>query len=113
MLHPWHTIIDSTDIVNDLLSACAFADKPNFVYWEALDMIRKFMLVGVVLLVRRGSIAQLCLAIFLSFGFFSLQMKTWPYKHEEDNMVRPTLLLWYRAENMQRGCHDYEGTPPS
>jgi hypothetical protein len=47
-------------------------------YWEALDMLRKLALVGLVLCVGRGSVAQLTVAIILSFIFFALQMKTWP-----------------------------------
>ena len=43
-------------------------------------MFRKLALVGLVLLVGRGSVAQLSAAIVLSFGFFALQMYTWPYK---------------------------------
>eukprot|EP01043_Picozoa_sp_COSAG02_P016235 COSAG02_NODE_710_length_18178_cov_14.361524_9_plen_425_part_00 len=45
-------------------------------------------LVGLVLLVGRGTVAQLAAAIVLSFGFFALQMKTWPYKLEADNLLR-------------------------
>ena len=33
--------------------------------------------VGLVLCVGRGSVAQLTVAIILSFAFFALQMKTW------------------------------------
>ena len=43
-------------------------------------MLRKLALVGIVLTVGRGTIAQLSVAIILSFGFFSLQMSTWPCK---------------------------------
>ena len=51
---------------------------PDYLYWESLDMIRKLALVGLVLMVGRGSVAQLSAAIMLSFGFFALQMFTWP-----------------------------------
>ena len=55
-----------------------------------MDMLRKLILVGLVLLVGRGSVAQLCAAMILSFAFFSLHMKTWPYKIEQDNILRAT-----------------------
>lgn len=45
-------------------------------------------LVGLVLLVGRGTIAQLAAAIVLSFGFFAMHMSTWPYKILEDNLLR-------------------------
>ena len=54
----------------------------------ALDMLRKLFLVGLVLFAGRGSIAQLAAAICLSFGFFALQMKVWPYKAAADNVLR-------------------------
>jgi hypothetical protein len=43
-------------------------------------MVRKLMLVGAVLGVGRGSMAQLFVAVLLSFFFFSMQVKMWPYK---------------------------------
>jgi hypothetical protein len=43
---------------------------------QALDMLRKLALVGLVLMVGRGSVAQLSVAIILSFGFFALHMYT-------------------------------------
>ena len=56
-------------------------------------MIRKLALVGMVLVVGRGSVAQLSAAIMLSFGFFALQMYTWPYKIEQDNLLRAATEL--------------------
>lgn len=53
-------------------------------------MLRKLALVGLVLMVGRGSVAQLSCAITLSFGFFALQMYTWPYKIVQDNVLRAT-----------------------
>ena len=61
---------------------------PAYLYWEALDMLRKLALVGLVLVVGRGSIAQLNCALLLSFGFFSLQCTVRPYKIAEDNAFR-------------------------
>ena len=54
----------------------------------AIDMLRKLFLVGVVLLVGRGSVAQLLAALLLSFGFFALQVKLNPYRHKPDNVLR-------------------------
>ena len=61
---------------------------PAYLYWEALDMLRKLALVGLVLLVGRGSVAQLNAALCLSFGFFALQVRVCPYKIREDNAFR-------------------------
>eukprot|EP01043_Picozoa_sp_COSAG02_P035269 COSAG02_NODE_2514_length_8624_cov_12.683050_3_plen_1168_part_01 len=64
------------------------AYRPRFLYWEALDMTRKLMLVGVVVLVGRGTAVQLAIAIVLSFFFFSLQLSLSPFKLNQDNMFR-------------------------
>lgn len=57
-------------------------------YWESLDLVRKLLLVGLVLLLGRGSVAQIIVALMLSFGFFALHMRTWPYKLYPDNLFR-------------------------
>lgn len=56
--------------------------------FATLDMLRKLLLVGVVVLVGRGSSAQLGIAIVLSFFFFSLQLSVAPYKLNQDNIFR-------------------------
>ena len=43
-------------------------------------MFRKLALVGLVLIVGRGTVAQLSIAIVLAFGFFAVHVKCWPYK---------------------------------
>jgi hypothetical protein len=51
-------------------------------------MLRKLALVGLVILVGRGSVAQIAAGTLLSFGFFALHVKVWPLKNTEDNMLR-------------------------
>ena len=51
-------------------------------------MLRKLALVGVVLVVDRGSAAQLFVALLLSFLFFALQVRIRPYKIAQDNAFR-------------------------
>ena len=72
----------------DDLAFLTAAYSPKYLYWESLDMLRKLSLVGLVLVVGRGSMAQLAAAILLSFGFFALQMSTMPYKLKQDNLLR-------------------------
>ena len=55
------------------------AYRPECFYWEALDMLRKVALVGVVGLGEKGSAFQIVLATVLSFGFFAAHVKVWPY----------------------------------
>ena len=43
-------------------------------------MLRKLMLVGMLVVAGRGSVAQLFLALVISFVSFSLQVKLTPYR---------------------------------
>jgi hypothetical protein len=51
-------------------------------------MMRKLALVGLVVLVGRGSVAQIAAGSVLSFGFLALHIKFWPLKCVEDNVLR-------------------------
>ena len=51
-------------------------------------MVRKLCLVGMLVVAGRGSVAQLFLAVVISFTSFSLQVKLEPYKHWEDNLFK-------------------------
>jgi len=64
------------------------AYDPKYVFWEAIDMLRKLALVGVVLMVGRGSTAQLNAALLMAFFFFAVQVKVNPYRHRQDNWLR-------------------------
>eukprot|EP01043_Picozoa_sp_COSAG02_P050298 COSAG02_NODE_5155_length_4583_cov_2.407449_2_plen_1311_part_00 len=80
-------------IIRDIGMSASFsfitdAYRPQVLYWETLDMTRKLMLVGVVILVGRGSSAQLAIALVLSFFFFSLQLSVAPFKLTQDNLFR-------------------------
>eukprot|EP01051_Picozoa_sp_SAG22_P001955 SAG22_NODE_82_length_21749_cov_10.719769_12_plen_401_part_00 len=56
-------------------------------------MIRKLMLVGMLVVAGRGSVAQLFLAIVISFASFSLQVKLTPYRHAEDNVLKAAVEI--------------------
>jgi hypothetical protein len=64
------------------------AFKPGFFYWECLDMTRKLILVGMLTSVERGSTLQVCTGLCFSFVFFAAHMKTMPYRHVEDNILK-------------------------
>ena len=51
-------------------------------------MLRKLSLVGLVVLLGRGSVFQLLCCILLSIGFFALHVKMWPMKTNMDNLLR-------------------------
>jgi hypothetical protein len=66
----------------------AYRPEPRCVYFESVDMLRKLVLVGLVVLAGRGSILQNVLANVLSFGFFALHVSRMPFKMREDNWLR-------------------------
>lgn len=92
--HDFETDVDTARyIIRDIGMSASFsfitdAYRPRFLYWETLDMIRKLMLVGFVVLVGRGTAVQLAVAIVLSFFFFSLQLSMAPFKLNQDNLFR-------------------------
>ena len=79
-------------------------------YWETLDMLRKLLLVGLVLLVGRGSPTQAFVALVLSFGFFALHTATRPYKIAADNAFRAGtevhIFLMIATSLVLRGLED-------
>jgi hypothetical protein len=64
------------------------AYNPRLPFWETIDLLRKFCLVGLVVLAGRGSSAQIAAGNALSFGFFAAHMKFWPMKTDPDNYLR-------------------------
>jgi hypothetical protein len=94
--------------------------KPAYLFWETLDMVRKVLMVGVVVLVGRGSVMQLVMGATVTFSFFSAHAKLWPYRVEQDNIFRATteahlfitvmgsfVLRENMQMQMQQGAFDY------
>jgi hypothetical protein len=61
---------------------------PRHYCFENFDMIRKLLLVGVLVVVSRGSVAQIICASVFSLGFIILHFKLWPYKISADNVFK-------------------------
>jgi hypothetical protein len=61
---------------------------PRHYWFEIFDMLRKLLLVGVLVVVDRGSVAQVACAACLSLGFIMLHFKLWPYKLSADNVFK-------------------------
>lgn len=64
------------------------AYRPRYYYWEAMDLLRKLALVGVVAIAGRGSAFQVVIGATFSFVFFSMHVSSKPYKIEHDNHFR-------------------------
>jgi serine/threonine protein kinase len=61
---------------------------PRYYWFENFDMVRKLLLVGVLVLVERGSIAQIACAACLSVSFIMMHFKLWPYKLSADSVFK-------------------------
>ena len=56
--------------------------RPRYFYWEGVDMVRKLTLVGLLVVVGRGTVAQLFVAVCIScLSLLLLQVHLAPYKH--------------------------------
>ena len=64
--------------------------KPGYLFWECLDMMRKLVVVGMLTTVERGSTTQVVAGIVFSFLFFAAHVRTLPYRHMEDNILKAT-----------------------
>jgi hypothetical protein len=62
--------------------------KPEFWFWEVVELSRKLLLSGILSLVGRGSIAQAMLGTMISFVFFALNLRVMPYKSATLNFTK-------------------------
>jgi hypothetical protein len=69
-------------------SAMIGAFRPEFLYFEGVDWLRKVFLGGMLLLLQRGSIAQIFTAMAVSFAFFGLHGALRPYRHAATNVLK-------------------------
>jgi predicted outer membrane repeat protein len=69
------------------------AFRPGCFAWEPLDMIRKLLMVGVIVLVGRGEPGQLLFATMLAILFLMLHILSWPYKQHADNALKMAIEL--------------------
>ena len=59
-------------------------------------MLRKLLLVGMLSIVDQGSTMQVVAAIATSFAFFATHIRTLPYRHTEDNILKATTEVLFR-----------------
>ena len=83
----------ATDLIQDIGASSKYgflvgSYRSSVYYWESVDMGRKLLLCGLVLLFDRGSIFQLMAALFVASGFAFAQAIVNPYKLMPDNALR-------------------------
>jgi hypothetical protein len=87
------TDVEAADAIRDVTTGREYsflvnAYKPRYYHWEGVDMVRKLVLVGVLVMVGRGSVSQLFVAAVVSCISLVLQVNLSPYKHREDNVFK-------------------------
>ena len=57
---------------------------------SSLLRFRKLLLVGMLTVVQQGSVLQICAGLATSFVFFAAHVRTLPFRHFEDNVLKAT-----------------------
>jgi hypothetical protein len=95
----FHISMDEADgVVNDIVIGSNYgfltdAFKPKYFMAESLDMLRKLFLVGLLVFVRRGSVAQTMTGSFVALAFVCWHIRAWPYKLDADNKLRAAIEI--------------------
>jgi WD40 repeat protein len=66
------------------------AYRPELCWWEALDLLRKLVLLGFVAVMGRSfaHMSQIFTAVVVSVAFLGAHLRFWPYKLDQDNVLR-------------------------
>jgi hypothetical protein len=51
-------------------------------------MLRKLLLVGLLTVVKRGSILQVCVGMWTCLIFLAAQVRSMPFRFDEDNVLK-------------------------
>ena len=94
LLHQRHPILSGPP--TGLSTAIRFlygAFEPQFFWWELVEMSRRFLLVGVYVTVRQGTIEQLLYGSFTALLYLALQVQATPYKERADDFFASVCSL--------------------
>jgi hypothetical protein len=76
------------DAATSMFSFLVADYKPQYWFWEPVELVRKLLLSGILGLVGRGSIAQAVAGTVISFAFFAMHLSVMPYKTATLNFVK-------------------------
>ena len=90
--------------------------ETRFYYWECIEMIKKMMLTGGLVLLAPGSSAQILLGILITLVYLCLVLKFEPYNEDEDDFLQfvatITILLTLisglalRSDDVNKGYYE-------
>ena len=61
--------------------------KTTFFWWELAEMMRRFILVGLLVVYEPGTMMQLVAGTSFCVGYFAIQIQTAPYRSHEDGYI--------------------------
>ena len=61
--------------------------EADMFWWEVLEMLRRFLLVGMMSIVLEGTLVQICIAALFCILYLVLQLQANPYKDPSDDYV--------------------------
>eukprot|EP01051_Picozoa_sp_SAG22_P005512 SAG22_NODE_329_length_12249_cov_27.341646_7_plen_1215_part_00 len=67
------------------------AFRPSCYCWELLEILRKLILVGAMVVCVPGSVFQIWVAALLSLVFLAAHLRSWPYKLRADNIFKAVI----------------------
>ena len=56
-------------------------------WWEIAEMLRKFLLVGIMVVIEPGTVTQLVLGTIISAVYLMIQLQAHPYKNKSDDYL--------------------------
>jgi hypothetical protein len=77
--------------------------KPQFYWWEGLEIVRKLLLTGVLVQFQKGSLVQTVMAMVIIVLHMLLLAHFKPYKRARDGAVS-LFVYWHAAVRILRGA---------
>jgi hypothetical protein len=62
--------------------------RPEFYYFECIELVRKMLLAGAIIFLSQGSIEQAFVAGIISFFFFAVYARAMPFRDRFDNVLK-------------------------
>ena len=62
--------------------------KPEFYYFECIELVRKMLLAGAIIFFSQGSVEQAFVAGIVSFFFFAVYARAMPFRDRFDNILK-------------------------
>ena len=67
--------------------------EPRIFWWELVEMLRRFLLVGVFVVIKQGSVEQLAYAMLVTLVYLPIQVTAAPFRNKSDDFVATTCSL--------------------